>query len=318
MVMRLDVILPTYNRSDLLPRTIGSLMRAAVPMTDEVLITVVDNNSTDSTQAVIKELIAVYGPRLSYIFEPRQGLSHARNAGITHTHGELVGFIDDDESIVPEWYQVAFKAFADNPELAFAGGPYLPDWNGVHPPKWLPAGYLSVVGIKYGGGKEGVFGRDPGTGMLMGGNAIVHRKCFEQIGMFDPHLGRTATGLLSAEDEDFFERLIAAGFKGLFLPAMAILHLIPASRCTKRYHRRWCFWWGVSIGSRSRTRHFSGPLWAGIPRWRYRRAATGLFQAACGALRRDSSGETFAGELAAWTLIGLLYGRHFWESTPSE
>jgi glycosyltransferase involved in cell wall biosynthesis len=310
--MRLDIIVPTFNRSTLLPVTIDSLMQAPVPAPHEAYVTVVDNNSTDSTASVIERLRAGYGTRLSYLREREQGLSNARNAGVRHTRGDLIGFIDDDETIVPDWYAVVFRAYENHPDLDFAGGPCLPNWEGSQAPEWLPPGYLSVVGIKYGGGKEALFGKEPGTGMLMGGNAVIHRRCIEKVGHFNPKLGRTSKGLLTAEDEDYYERLIGAGCLGLFLPGMAIKHFIPESRCTKQYHRRWCFWWGVSMGYRSRTQHPAGPLWAGIPRWRYRRALSGTFRAAAGLLGRSSPGEAFAGELAAWCLAGLLYGRHFW------
>jgi len=255
-----------------------------------------------------------YGSHLTYLFERKQGSSHARNAAISRTQGDLIGFIDDDETIVPEWYQVVFNAFVDNPDVDFAGGPCLPDWQGIRPPEWLPVEYSAVIGVKDGGASEAVFGRDAEAGSLMSGNAVVHRRCVERIGLFNPSLGRIAKGLLSSEDEDFFERLLNAGFKGVYLPEMAIRHLMQESRCTKRYHRRWCFWLGVSDGFRRRNQNLPGPLWAGLPRWRYRRAFAGILSAACGALRRDKLGEAFAGELAAWNLVGLLYGRYFWES----
>ncbi len=51
--MQLDVVIPTYNRSSLLRKALGSLLNARIPPGLEVRIIAVDNNSTDDTKAVI-------------------------------------------------------------------------------------------------------------------------------------------------------------------------------------------------------------------------------------------------------------------------
>src|SRR5687767_11614023 len=110
--MRLDVIIPTYNRQDLLPSALNSLFAAEIPSGLEVTVTVVDNNSTDGTRGVIESFQKRFGERIRYCFEAQQGRSHALNAGITATTGDLVGIIDDDEEIDADWYKTAFEAFS--------------------------------------------------------------------------------------------------------------------------------------------------------------------------------------------------------------
>ncbi len=68
--MTLDVILPTFNREALLRRTIDSLERARRPAGLDVRILVVDNASTDGTQALVREAAPRFGGRLTYLFEP--------------------------------------------------------------------------------------------------------------------------------------------------------------------------------------------------------------------------------------------------------
>ena len=97
--MRLDVIVPTYNRQDLLPLALNSLFAAEIPAGLDVTVTVVDNNSTDGTRQVIESFRERLGERIQYCFEVQQGRSHALNAGIAATSGDLVGIIDDDEEI---------------------------------------------------------------------------------------------------------------------------------------------------------------------------------------------------------------------------
>src|SRR5690349_11742511 len=97
--MRLEVVVPTYNRADLLPVCLKSLQAARIPEGLSVGITVVDNNSKDNTREVIESWQEQLGERLHYIFERTQGRSSALNAGITASKSDLVGFIDDDEEI---------------------------------------------------------------------------------------------------------------------------------------------------------------------------------------------------------------------------
>src|SRR5579875_3725175 len=89
--MTLDVVVPTYNRSELLRKTILSLLTATVPEGLEVSIVVVDNRSSDRTAEVVKELQSGAGLPLIYVLEHAQGSSAARNAGIAASKGQLIG-----------------------------------------------------------------------------------------------------------------------------------------------------------------------------------------------------------------------------------
>src|SRR5215211_5040626 len=149
--MQLDVIIPTYNRQALLPRTLKSLLEAEAPTALNVHITVVDNNSKDHTQQLVEQWMKRYDGRLHYQFESTQGRSSALNKGILSTQGELVGMIDDDEEIDRQWFKTIYAAFK-NDEVDFIGGPYYPRW-GAQSPKWLPKKYAGVIGWIDGGSK---------------------------------------------------------------------------------------------------------------------------------------------------------------------
>src|SRR5829696_1689033 len=109
--MKLEVVIPTYNRADLLPVCLKSLERAQIPPGLTVGITVVDNNSKDTTREVVESWQPQFNGRLQYLFEEKQGRSAALNKGITGSQSELVGFIDDDEEIDVTWYQTVHDAF---------------------------------------------------------------------------------------------------------------------------------------------------------------------------------------------------------------
>ena len=308
-MMRLDVIIPTYNRQDLLPLMLNSLLAAEIPSGLEVVITVVDNNSTDGTRDVIESYVEKSGGRVRYVFERAQGRSHALNAGVRATSGDLVGVIDDDEEIDSQWYQVAFDAFTTR-DLDFIGGPYVPRWS-ITPPAWLPPEYGSVVGWVNGGEKEVPFDRNY-PGILMGGNAVFKREILLKVGLYTTWLGRTDKGLLSGEDEELYGRLLAGRAQGMYLPRLRIYHHVPPERLTRKYFRSWCFWRGVSLGLLERTRKQQVAYLFGVPRWQYRSAARGLVSGATGLfLTPKEENKAFASELALWDFLGLFYGRHF-------
>ena len=175
--MRLDVIVPTYNRQDLLPLALNSLFAAEIPAGVDVTVTVVDNNSTDGTRQLIESFRKQFGERIQYCFEAQQGRSHALNAGIAATSGDLVGIIDDDEEIDPSWYKTAVEALTPG-DLDFIGGPYVPRWAN-EPPEWMPREYGGVVGWVDGGDKAVPFDRNY-PGILMGGNVVFTRSILKK------------------------------------------------------------------------------------------------------------------------------------------
>jgi hypothetical protein len=147
--------------------------------------------------------------------------------------------------------------------------------------------------------------------MLMGGNAVLTRAVLTRVGPYKTWLGRTARGLLTGEDEELYERLLAEGARGMYLPALIIHHHIPPERLTKRYFRRWCFWRGVSLGLLHRTRKQPCAYLLGIPRWQHRQALRGVLIALGNLVGRSRSpAQGFAAELSVWDWLGLLYGRH--------
>ena len=303
-MMRLDVVIPTYNRSGLLKQALDSLLRAPVPRELTVNIIVVDNNSKDDTKAVVSQYAQASNGRVSYVFEKQQGRSPALNAGIAAATGDLVGFIDDDEEIDASWYETILAAFK-NSEVDFIGGPYLPRFEG-EVPGWLPKEYGAVVGIVDGGDKEVPFD-DAYPGILMGGNAVFRREVLQRVGPYSTALGRSGKRLLSCEDEDMYERLQAAGARGMYLPQLIVYHFIPRERLTKRYHRSWCFWQSVSMAVLDRIRPKPVAYVWGVPRYFYGRALRGMLRLAN--LRQS---ERFSHELPLWELAGFFYGKHFY------
>jgi glycosyltransferase involved in cell wall biosynthesis len=91
--MKIDAILPTYNRADLLPRALDSALDAALPDGHDVRVVIVDNNSTDRTRMVAEQYVSRHGGRFKYLFESKQGRHHALNCGISQSAADIIAFL---------------------------------------------------------------------------------------------------------------------------------------------------------------------------------------------------------------------------------
>jgi glycosyltransferase involved in cell wall biosynthesis len=307
--MKLDVLVATCERPLLLSRTLESLLAAPIPVGLDVQVTVIQNDAYDSTRDVVEAFYHSFDGRLHYVQEQKRGKSHALNAAIHATNGDLIGFIDDDEEVDADWYAQILSAFGDE-RIDFIGGPCLPRWGAV-PPPWMPSSYRGVIGYVDDGDRVMVFGEDA-PGMLMGGNAVVRRPVLLRVGEFLPTLGpRPELRLLSGEDEDFYARLLDVGARGLYIPGLKIYHYVPAERLTKRYYRRWCFWNGVSRSVIERHRPSRVIRVGKVPRYLYGSAVRGLWRVIRSFRGRLDPASRFAGELAIWHLLGFVYGSYF-------
>jgi glycosyltransferase involved in cell wall biosynthesis len=306
--MHLDVIIPTFNRQELLHRTLKSLLDAPIPAGLEVCVVAVDNNSTDNTREVVESWMSRFSGRLRYVFESKQGRSAAINSGVAATSGDLIGMIDDDEEVGPAWFEGIQMAFS-NDDVDFIGGPCVPRW-GADPPAWLPRGYRGVLAWVETTDEIMPYEKS-GTGILMGGNAIIRRSILERVGPYSISLGRTDKRLLSCEDEEMYHRLLDAGARGLYLPHLVVRHYIPPERLTKSYHRSWCLWHGVSKGVLDKSRREPVVYLIGVPRYIVGNAFRGLIRIVKGPFSKTDPGDRFGSELALWHLAGFFYGKHF-------
>jgi glycosyltransferase involved in cell wall biosynthesis len=105
-----SVVVPTYNRSRLVKRAVASVLRA-VRDDDEVIV--VDDGSTDDTEAVISS----FGSRVRYVSVPNGGPGRARNHGIRAATRPLVAFLDSDDEWLPDKLELQRALMAVRPEL---------------------------------------------------------------------------------------------------------------------------------------------------------------------------------------------------------
>jgi glycosyltransferase involved in cell wall biosynthesis len=94
-----SVIIPTYNRKDLLRDTLQSLVQVTYP-SDRFEVIIVDDGSTDGTQQITAETFPF---TLRYVQQSNQGDAAARNFGAQQSQADLLVFLDDDILVEPEY-----------------------------------------------------------------------------------------------------------------------------------------------------------------------------------------------------------------------
>ena len=303
----LDLIVATHNHADRLRVLLDSIRDAHRPEQLSVRVIVVDNASSDGTADLVRTYPPIHGQAAVYLFEPRLGQAHAHNRGIGAVSADITGFLDDDERIGEEWLSTVLEAFQDS-TVGFISGPYLPDWEGP-PPVWLPKTYPAVIGWIDAGPNTIEFGPDQ-PAMMMGGNCVIRTEVIQRVGLFDERLGRVGEKLTTGEDQEYHDRLLAAGVRGLYVPRLVIYHYVPPERMQKGYYRRWCFFRGTSLARLDRIRPQPVAYLLGVPRYMFGQAATGGARVIRGMLSREQTPEQqFASELPIWDLAGFIYGR---------
>ncbi|MDB9356916.1 glycosyltransferase family A protein, partial [Nodularia spumigena CS-587/03] len=203
---QISAIICTHNRDTYLGAAIDSLLAQDFPADFEVVV--VDNGSSDRTREVVEQRLG--NPRVKYVFEPTIGLSVARNTGARVASGEILAYLDDDAVASVSWLQVLSAAYEHNSQLAIAGGKVTLLWPpNIEPPHWLSPGLAGNLGA-YDLGDRMIYIQQPGL-TPRGLNYSLRRSFLEEIGGFDPHLGRVGKNLLSNEELQMTEFALQRG-----------------------------------------------------------------------------------------------------------
>lgn len=232
-----SVIICAYTEerwSDLVA-AIESIERQRLPARE--LLLVIDHNKP------LLERVRAHFPGVKAVENSEaQGLSGARNSGITHACGSLVAFLDDDATAEPDWLERLYRCCEDEHVLG-AGGTVEAAWL-ERQPAWFPGEFNWVVGCTYlQPPEQPVVVRNP-----FGGCTCFRRDLFKVIGGFRSEIGRTRTHLLGCEETELCIRASQQWPERYFLyePRARIHHRIPPKRSTWRYFRSRCYGEGLS------------------------------------------------------------------------
>jgi glycosyltransferase involved in cell wall biosynthesis len=130
------VAIRTFNSEKILPALLDRLLEQSDTEDFFWEVVVVDNNSQDSTAAVVADYAKRWrsGSLLRYVFEPRQGQSYARECAILNAASDLIGFLDDDNIPNLDWVAEAYKFGQEHPQAGAYGSNIFPVLDGPPPP----------------------------------------------------------------------------------------------------------------------------------------------------------------------------------------
>lgn len=233
---KISVIVCTYNRVDLLAHVLQSLAEQTVSP-EKYEIIVVDNKSTDSTGKYMEKFSHSHR-NVCYIYEPQQGLSHARNRGWQEAEGEYAAYIDDDARAQNDWIEKIEAFTARQPDAAAFGGPY--SWLSLKPlPSWFNPSYASwSLGTEERPVKRGEW--------LKGTNMIFKRSLLQDLNGFDTKLGMTGQSLSYGEEVSLQVKIMNKGFSIFYVPDIRVEHLVADYKLKMSWFIKSIFYRGYS------------------------------------------------------------------------
>jgi glycosyltransferase involved in cell wall biosynthesis len=221
MVLKLSVVVCTYNRVQLLTDALDSICNQTLDKSHYEII-VVDNNSADGTRELVGEFCRRFS-HVRYCFESQQGLSYARNRGWREAKGDYVAYTDDDCKLPEQWLEVA-KEIIEQVSPDVFGGPYYA-FHTTPKPRWFKDSYGSHELDK----KARTLQEDE---YLDGANIFLRRSLLESLGGFDTSLGMSGTSVGYGEETALLQllRTMEPAQLVYFDPRLYVYHLVAPQK----------------------------------------------------------------------------------------
>ena len=236
---KIDLVICTWNRADLLKKTLDSVKRLIVPFQIQLRVVLVDNGSTDQTQDVIRDFAAdekfTKRHKVLALEESRQGHTHARNKALESLDSDLLIWTDDDV-LLDAFLVQRYVEFADsNQQAAFLGGKIVPDFE-VPPEDWITENWDKLKGCF----AERDLGDEPlsfSKEVLPYGANFAIRSAVQKQFPFNVELGRRGEQVNGEDELDMMRWVIDAGYEGRWVPGASVEHFIDRSRMTELWVR---------------------------------------------------------------------------------
>lgn len=221
----ISVVMCTRGRPERLAAALAGVTTQDYPQFEVILV---DNAPTDESNRAVVESRSWPVP-VRYVVEPRGGLSWARNAGFEVSTGDIVCFIDDDETPDRYWLAEYARAFHRYPAAGLACG-------SIHPRRLDTDAeqYFEQLGGHSKGRGFGLQAYDAGSHSHQhplyplppfgaGGNMAFRRHVLRTIGRFDVALG-AGTPARGAEDTAAIAQAMLSGFTLVWQPSALVWH----------------------------------------------------------------------------------------------
>ena len=170
-MMNISVVIPTYNRIELLKRSIDSVINQTIKPSE---IIIVDDGSNDGTEAMVKNKY----DSLKLITQKNKGASAARNSGIKASSGEWICFLDSDDEWKNDKLEKQITAATNNSDYKFFHSNEI----------WIKNGKRinqKKKHKKYGGD---IFKKCLDMCRISPSSVLIEKNIFEEIGFFNENL----------------------------------------------------------------------------------------------------------------------------------
>ncbi len=114
--MSASVVVPTYNYDRYLPDCLDGILGQTYRDVEAIIA---DDGSTDRTAEIVRDYQARYPGRVKYVYQERQGVTAATNAGLRLAAGEFVGFQGSDDVWLPHKLERQIAVLRDNPQVGW-------------------------------------------------------------------------------------------------------------------------------------------------------------------------------------------------------
>jgi GT2 family glycosyltransferase len=225
----LTVCICTRNRARALPGVLGDLAEQARTVSGPWTLLVVDNGSSDGTAEMLRDHAAALP--LNTVFEPRPGLSVARNRALESAESPVIVFTDDDVRLAPGWLAAWEEAARTDVDHGWFGGRVEPAWP-QRRPGWLVDERLDLLSGVLGWhalpGSVQEYG--PGDPLPIGANFAVRTQVARELGGFREDLGVKGEGRGRGEETEWLLRARRAGHRGLHVGGAVVRHPVQEGR----------------------------------------------------------------------------------------
>ncbi len=233
--MNFSIIIPTYNRSQLLKKSLINLSKLSYPR-NKFEVIVVNNNSTDNTEGVIQKFILSHRElKIRYVFESKQGHVFACNTGIKVTRYSKIIFCDDDIDVTPNFIGLYRDVYRKFPKASIVGGQINADFpakKGIH--NYLRKTDLWMMGVCNNGNKMKLL---TGIETVFSGNmSVALSRTQKKQPLFDEKLGHLfGKIMLYGQDYELCLRSHLEGKIVIYDPKIRVVNKIESNRLALRY-----------------------------------------------------------------------------------
>ena len=223
-MLRVVICISTLHRPEGLTRILRGLAAQKFhdPGSVELRVVVVNNDPDDPRPTSEADRVrASTGLDVEVLSEPRRGVAPPRNRGLGRAveltgEGDLIGFLDDDEEVTPEWLSEMLRVKREH-AAEIVTGPVVPRFE-TPPPAWvIEGGFFAASRHATGSTRPWAF-----TNNVILDAALPHRLDT----WFDEGFLRLS------EDRHFFQRLARTGARIVWAADAPVIDHVPPSRTT--------------------------------------------------------------------------------------